>query len=209
MRQGVLALLRKQPAPAALASADRLLASKKVPQRLGGLELLRLMVEKKKAVPECRQRAETYRAAAKKLSEDEELHLEAILDIHRERPSLKNALGLMDPQARSKPVPPVVPKVQLCTAATMECLRSLDALVHKHREAPITLPGYGEENEELLGNVRWGFPDPHPTKPAKQDAKKRLPLYEVWKEWYESRPKKLRDADGLEMVRASVWCSLG
>src|SRR5262249_22823274 len=47
IRQGVLGLLRTQKTPGVLASADRLLASKKQPQRLAGLELLRQLVEKK------------------------------------------------------------------------------------------------------------------------------------------------------------------
>jgi hypothetical protein len=205
MRQGILTLLRKQPISQVLVSADRLLVSKKAPQRQAGLELLRVLVEKKKAVAECRQRAEAYRAAHPSPGEEEELHLEAILDIHRERPSLKNALGLMDPTALSKPIEPVPRKVILNSAAAMACLQALDQLVHKHRETPIKLAGWRGDEEEILGNVTWGFPDPDPTCPIDEDIQKRLPLFEIWKEWYENRPKKLKDADGLEMLRASVW----
>src|SRR5262249_52382352 len=149
---------------AALASADRLLSSKKVPQRLAGLELLRLLVEKKKAVPECRERAKAYQQQHAELSEGEDLHIEVILDLQREKPSLKKSPGVMDPQARTKPVEPVARKVVLCTAATMGCLKALDDLIHEHRETPIKVHHYGEEEEELLGNLNWGFPDTNPRK---------------------------------------------
>src|SRR5947209_13749507 len=111
----------------------------------------------------------------------------------------------MDPAARSKPPEPQARKVTLCSAAAVGCLQALDALVHEHRKTEVTVHYWHGEEQELLGNIDWGFPDPDPRRPAEADARKRLPLYEVWKEWYENRPKKLQDRDGLELLRASVW----
>jgi hypothetical protein len=205
MRQGVLSLLTKRKPAEALTSADRLLASKKATQRLGGLELLRLLVEKKKAVPESRQRAEAFKAKYPEPGEDEELHLEEILDVHRVRPSLNDALGLMDPALRTKPAEPKARKVKLCSAAAMACLQSLDKLIHENRQTPITIKGYEGEHEELLGDVGWGFPSPSHNLPPHEDASKHLPLFDLWNKWFESRPKSQEDSDGLELLRAAIW----
>lgn len=204
LRQGVLSLLRKQTTPHALASADRLLASKKQPQRAAGLELLRLLVEKKKAVAECRQRAEVYRQTYPTLTEDEDLQLEVILDVRREKPTLQNALGLMDPAARTPRMEPQARKVTLCTPAALACLKALDDLVQQHRETAIQVASYDGQEEVLLGNAQWQFPDTNPSKPIEQDWA-RLPLSEIWKGWYDSRASKLQDKDGFELLRALVW----
>jgi hypothetical protein len=210
LRQGVLRLLAKQKTPAALASADRLLAGKKAEQRLGGLELLSLLAQKKRGAAECRRRAEEYRAARPALEEDEQAHLEAILDEKREKPTLENALGLMDPARRTAPTPPAARKVALCTPAALGCLQALDALYQKHGKAPVRVTTYQGEEEALLGNLNpWMFPSPDPTRPAGQDAADRLPLCAVWQEWWANRPRAMRDADGLELVRALAWCQLG
>ncbi|MFO0926452.1 MAG: DUF5724 domain-containing protein [Gemmataceae bacterium] len=207
LRQGVLSLLRKQTTPHALASADRLLTSKKQPQRAAGLELLRLLVDKKKAVPECRARAEAYRQAHPTLTEDEDLQLEAILDVRRERPTLQNALGLMDPAARTPAIEPKARKVTLCTPAALACLKALDDLIHQHRETAIQVSSYDGQEEVLLGNAFWRFPEPESNKPIEPQLEK-LPLSEVWKGWYDSRTSKQLDKDGLELIRAMVWWNI-
>src|SRR5262249_12266423 len=74
-RHEALNLLKKQPLAAVLASGDRLLASKKGPQRLAGLELLRQLVESKKGVAACRERAEKYQTTRKAVDEHEQLQL--------------------------------------------------------------------------------------------------------------------------------------
>lgn len=203
MRQGVIGLLKKQKTPLALASADRLLASKKVPQRVGGLELLRELVAKKRATAECRTRAEEYRAKYPELSEDEALHIEAVLDIQREKPSLKNALGMMNPENRSKPIEPQAKKVTLLTPAAIACLASLNDLIAANAKTAVRFED--EEDDELLGNVSsWQWPNPDTGRPAEEE-RRRLPLAELWEEWYAKRPAKLKDKDGLELVRAYVW----
>ena len=106
-RRAVLTLLKKQKTPAVLSSADRLLHAKNPNQRLAGLELLRQMVESKRAVAECRQCAEQYRGQRPRLSEEEDLQTSVILDIERVVPKLDDALGLMGDLQRS---PATLPK---------------------------------------------------------------------------------------------------
>ncbi len=205
-RQAVLALLKKQKGPQALASVDRLLASSKAPQRLSGLELARLLVESKRSAAECRERAVAYQEQRKNVAEEEQVHLDAILDARRAVPTLDDALGLLNPAERSKPVAPVARKVVLLTPAAVACIKALEQLVEDNAETPVSLGGYRGEGEALLGNVSgYDLPDPDGTVPAEKDAE-RLPLRRLWEEWYANRPPKLRDKDGLELLRAAVWC---
>jgi hypothetical protein len=88
LRRGALTLLTRQADAESVTSADRLLASKSQPQRLAGLELLRLLVEKKRCTPEARTRAEAYLQAHPKLNEAEQQHLNAVLDVQAEVPKL-------------------------------------------------------------------------------------------------------------------------
>ena len=60
----------------------------------------------------------------------------------------------------------------------------------------------------MLANVsQWEFPEPNPSKPIKEDVA-RFPLRKVWEKWLANRPKTMRDKDGLELVRAYLWCHL-
>jgi hypothetical protein len=124
-------------------------------------------------------------------------------------PTLDDALGLLAGQERTPAVAPKARKVAFLTAATVACLQALDALVHEHRQTPVSVTtGEGAE-EQLFGDVSaWEFPSPREKVPAEQDAA-RLPLREVWEEALDDRPAKLRDRDGLELVRALAWRELG
>ena len=211
LRQSVLTVLLNQPDPKVVNSADRLLAGKQASQRLAGLELLQQMSQAERAAPECRQRALAYRETRSRLADEETQFLAAFLDSEREVPSLENAFGLMDPAQRTPAVPPRdlekdpppgAEPFTLRTEASLELVRSLDALAHKHREKEVRIRYYdGSENTELLGNVCWGFPEPAPGTPAEEDAS-RLPLREVWEQWWEARDDRLRDPDGFELLRA-------
>jgi predicted DNA-binding WGR domain protein len=198
LRRGVLALLMKQTVAQTLASAERLMAGQQA-QRTAGLEMLRLMVEKERSVEPCREQAEAYRQKQKKLTADENTLLDAILAEKQEAVTLDDALGLCDLEARTKPVRPKKHKVTFATKAAEECLKSLSDLVHAHRETEIKTTY--SDGTELLGNVKWGFPMPSQDTPIEKDIA-RLPLAEVWKKWYDERPKKLCDKDGLELIRA-------
>jgi hypothetical protein len=205
LRRGVLGLLGKQKLDAAMASVDRLLASKKAEQRLGALELMRQQVEAKRGVAGCRERAEKYRAERKNLSEMEQLQVEVILDIERIVPTLDDALGLMNPAERTPPVPPKRRSVAFMTPAAVACLKSLDQLIAANEDTPVKLPTWEGEREELLGNVGWRFPSPPADPKEFAEALLKLPLRELWEKWWQERPKAQRDADGMELIRAELW----
>lgn len=204
LRRGVLGLLVKQKVEAALASADRLLASRKAEPRLAGLELLRLLVDKKRGVPAARERAEKYRTEHTDLTEHEGLQVDAILDIHRVVPVLDDAFGLMKPDERTPVVPPQQRKAAFVTPAACALLKSLDELIEENGEERLTIKTWEGMSEELLGNLDYGFPVPDWTRPLEKD-KPRLPLLELWEKWWQERPKNTRDKDGLELLRAAVW----
>jgi hypothetical protein len=207
LRRGVVGLLLKQKNPEALQSAERLLASRKTGQRLAGLELLRHLVEAKRSRTACQQQAESYRQRLKAPSTEEEVQLQAIL--HPEAvPTLDNALGLMDPADRSKPIEPRALEVACLTPATLECLRSLHALVAQNQELAITISNDQGTREVLLGNVRsWGLPHPRLELPLEEDAR-RFPLRELAEQWLADRSKKMKDRDGLELLRAHCWVGI-
>jgi hypothetical protein len=218
LRRGVLTLLLNQKDQAALASADRLLAWGQPLQRHAGLELLRQLAETKRVPQECRSRAEAYRDGRLQLSEEEVKYLEAILDTGLAAATLDNALGLINPEDRSKPVPPRARKVTFMTPAALACLQSLDDLIHAHREEKVVIRDdldeddgeaaeAGEGEGQLLGEVMWGFPVPSDDVPLEKDVQ-RLPMREVWEAWWAGRPRGLKDRDGLELLRADMWQSL-
>jgi hypothetical protein len=209
VRRAVLTLLRKQKTPAALASAERLLASAKAPQRLGGLELLRQLVEAKRGVDEARGRAGAYRAQRRGLDEEEENALDAILNVQRTVPRLADAFGLMGTQTRSPVVAAKARKVTFLTPATVACLQALDDLIHQHRNTEVAIIGWDGPEEVLLGNLTgWQFPSVNPKASIQKDAPQ-LPLREVWVEWLDGRPAKQRDRDGLELARLFAWREMG
>ena len=70
---------------------------------------------------------------------------------------------------------------------------------------PYTLSNGASFND--TASVSASNPDPNPAKPIKEDAA-RFPLRKVWEKWLAERPKALRDKDGLELLRAFLWCHL-
>lgn len=209
LRRGVSTLLVNQADDDTLASADRLLGASKAEPRQAGLELLRQLAEAGRRAPDCRARAAAYQEKRPKLGDEEARQVAAVLDTARKVATLDDALGLLDPAERTRPIPPVARDRVWITPAALACLRSLSALVHEHREETVSLELYydGKPREELLGNVQWGLPGPEAKRPAEEDAA-RLPLREVWETWWRSRPAALRDADGLELVRAWALAAL-
>ena len=110
----------------------------------------------------------------------------------------------MDAAKRTPKIAPRNLRPLFITPAAAACLDSLDDLVHAHRETTIEYDSYQGSKSELLGNVTWGFPSPELKQPAAPQIPK-LPLAEIWQAWQAGRTKKLRDKDGLELVRALLW----
>jgi hypothetical protein len=216
LRRGVLTVLLAQQDEQALASAQRLSAAKSAEQRVAGLELLGQLAQKERAVTECRALAAAYRVAHPSPSESEEKLLEPFSDTAQTAAPAEDAtLGLFDRTQLTPAVrPPEVPGIVLESPAGSAILKSLDKLIRTHRETPVHLRYAVDEDDEddegaepdradtqLLGDIRWGFPDPQANVEREKDLS-RLPLREVWQAWEAARPDDLRDPDGLELFRA-------
>lgn len=202
LRIGVVGLLLNSEDGLALASADRLLAKGDRNQRLAGLELLRQMAEANRNRTICRHKAAEYRSSRKALTKEEEGQLSAIDDSDRAVLSLDNALGLMDPSGRSPVFTPKKKKVLTISKAAIECLKSLDELIHSHRTTIVTVEHRKTKEDKPLGELSsYEFPTFTSARRAEPQLNK-VPLFEVWKAWADKRTASLRDKDGLELLRS-------
>jgi hypothetical protein len=202
LRRGVVILLLSQPDAECLASSDRLLTSPHPNQRLAGLELSRQLLASARSSEQCRSRARSFREVRKKLTSEENEHVEFILKSAQQAPTLDDCLGLLE-GARTPVERPRQIDVQLITPAAVELIRSLDALIHERRETPLPFPGRGANEVQLLGNS-YGFHHPDLNVPAEKD-RQNLPLADLWEKWFETRSAGQRDSDGLELLRAWAW----
>lgn len=202
LRRGAISLLLKQADDSALASAQRLLAASKAPQRLAGLELLDQLQQTERM--DCRQWAEAYAEKRPKRTSSEQELLDRLLASEQDVPTLADGLGLFDPSNRTAPACPQPPKnpIALVSDSTPLILQSLDELLVQHRTTPVHVQGYHDRQpvEQLLGNV-YGFSRPS-FKCSREENIQRLPLASVWQTWWEDRPQTMRDDDGLEILRA-------
>lgn len=199
LRRGVLSLLAKQPDQHAFASAERLMASRDLLQRHAGLELLRLLSEEERDLQRCRALASSYHAEHHPLNETEDVHVRFILGEPAASPTLDDALGLLNPEERTRPQPPPKQPVALTSQAAHDLLQSLDTLIHQHRAETIPLNNQPGTREVLLGNAY--LPGIRPDLPDEENLS-RLPLCGLWEQWWADRPASLRDPDSLELVRA-------
>ena len=133
LRRAVLTLLLSQPDADALASADRLTATKSALPREAGLELLRELATANRSADAARGRARAY-ADGRTPTKVEQTHLDALLTPTAPTWTLDDALGLMVDANRTPPVPPIHRDARLFTPAAVACLSSLDKLIHEHRE---------------------------------------------------------------------------
>lgn len=207
VRRSVIGLLLTQDDSAALASAERLLDSGDVNQRLAGLEVLRLLAEANRQAKRCREQGETYRAARKKLTKEEETQLSALARAGEKTVSLDDALGLVDVSKLAKRTSPKPRKVDFITPAALACMKSLDDFIHEHRQEPVRSENDKGRNgdTELLGSKKWWFCSVDRTKATAEEAAKGLPLRQLWEQWFAERSKTLRDKDGLEILRAYIY----
>ena len=213
-RRGVQNLLLAQSDGDALQSAGRLLGASNAPQRAAGLEMLDQMLRAGRDADACRETARAFSATPVKKTETETRLLGSLLNPKREEATLQNGLGLFDPAQRTISPPPVSRPVRMITPAAVACLKSLDDLIETNREMPLDLKTYEGTEEQLLGNMQYGFPSP-PIPTAKTTAASevsdtegeeaespRPPLNDLWETWYADRLAGLRDGDGLEILRA-------
>jgi Family of unknown function (DUF5724)/Domain of unknown function (DUF4132) len=196
LRRGILGLFLKQADT--LSIAQRLLVAKAALQRQAGLELLREMVLQNREVAACQAAASHFQTQRSKLSQTETQLLDSILNNQTEA-SLLDALGLA-PQ-RTPATVPVACLVAPSTDAAIACLAALDELIEQHRQTPVKVPTWRGEEESLFGNLTWQMPSYDPQLSRDENLPHFL-LADVWENWWQERPTNLRDADGLELVRA-------
>ncbi len=202
LRRGILGLLLNQSDLESIASARRLLAGKDL-QRQAGLELLRELVQKKRSALECQAVAEVYRSSQKKLTATDTQLLDVILAAEQTEATLNDALGLVDRSLLSPVVKPEpVGDVTIQTPASINCLIAIDELIHERRQTPVMLTNWRNEQEEvLLGNISWQFPSVDYSLTQAENLA-RLPLADVWENWWQNRAESLKDVDGLELIRS-------
>lgn len=200
LRRGLLQLLLNQSDIDTKSSAQRLLNATLL-QRQAGLELLYQMVTQNRLVTESRTLDQDYQLQHQTQTDTEKQLLDTILADSQEVLTLDNALGLLDPSQRTAPkLTDVIQPRLFATPAAQACLESLDELIHTHRQTVIIVDSYQGKKEELLGNITWGFPNPDPNKPVEEDIK-RLPLREIWENWWQEKSPQLSDDDNLELIR--------
>jgi hypothetical protein len=206
LRQGILGLLLKQLNEDAIESARLLLAAKDKLQRQAGLELVAELVKGNRLVDECQSIAQTYQTTrGDKITTAETQLLERIFARESQPATLRDALGLVNLTDLYVPEPVTCTNpVELNTAAAKSTLLAIDELIHQHAQTPIQIKNYqGEIEEELLGNANWKFPwFQNDLSPAENLA--RLPLADIWENWYHSNRSK--DEDNLELIRAIAPC---
>lgn len=203
LRRGILSALLTQNDRQTLASAERLLATKKTLQRQAGLQLLQQLIKKSRSAKKCRLAAQGFRDSLKKLPAAEKSLLEELLSDDGDKLTLEDALGLLD-RAKLTPISPLQKKnVAITSKAAANVILSLDELIQTHREAEFESSQYGSSETVMLGYARYQFPRPDHKVTLAEDLA-RLPLAEVWKQWLADRDEGLRDDDSLELMRAKL-----
>ncbi|MGB7323664.1 MAG: DUF5724 domain-containing protein [Rubripirellula sp.] len=152
----------------------------------------------------CQERAAEYQANRKQITADEKVQLDAIATSDRQAYSLDNAFGLMDPKKRSPIVAPEKKKVLAISKAAVACLKDLDDLVHVHRKEIVEIKSWRDTQEMPLGEVESYFLPNLDLKKPFGPQRKKFPLLEVWEAWKSKRSAKLKDSDGLELLRAMM-----
>ncbi|WP_407541690.1 DUF5724 domain-containing protein (plasmid) [Deinococcus radiomollis] len=165
LRRGLIRLLANDAARAQ-ASADTLLATRNTEQRQAGLQLL---LEVKGTLPAdfVPKGGSEETLAARLLTPDTAL-------------TLANGLGLFDP-AKLAPLPVLQARAHDYPQEVRrgaKLLTSLDALIHAHREDPLTDEGWDGEDTVLLGTLR-------PYLMSRDNT----PFSELWLEWWQGRPQ--------------------
>lgn len=204
----VIDLLLSLPDEAAIASAIRLLHARNRDQRYMGLRLLQQLAESDRRRSECISVTRTWLAGRRRHQPREQLAIDAILASAKAPATLDTALGMMNPAGRSQGVPPVQRPLELGTPTVQRLLKSLDQLVHKHRQEPIACAEWGQGTEWVpLGEIGWRFPAPDFARPAASQLG-HLPLAAQWEAWYAAQCGQDAEANELDLLRAAIYLKL-
>lgn len=165
LRRGLIRLLARDTVRAQT-SAEALLSTRNTDQRQAGLQLL-LEVGGTLPTDFVPKGGSEETLATRLLTPDTAL-------------TLANGLGLFDP-VNLAPLPVVQERVHDYPQEVRrgaELLASLDALIHAHREDPLTGEGWDGEDTVLLGSLQ-----PYLL------LQERTPFADLWLEWWQKRPQ--------------------
>lgn len=207
-RRGAIDRLSRLPPEDILSLGEDLLDAKQPKKRMAALELLEPLANNKKLG---KRVAEMLRQRQDSLKEVPELDAatKRVLASSADEVTLDDCLGLVPPGSRSTPIVPKARGVYRDTKIAKACLKSLAELFLKHSETEIEVNrdyfDYWIGNEKVRISSRFPRPRVRSAKLNVNTPKatlEHLPLHEVWTEWAENRGGGLRDADGLELIRA-------
>jgi len=203
LRRAIIQLLLELPDGRLLESIHRLIGHKGENQHFAALEIMKVCKENQRLPDLVQTIAVDYKQRAQ-LSNAEMILLKEILAEAVEKYSLEDALGLLDPEKRTKPAPVksnLLRKIKLGSRAAVACLRSLDTLIEEHRNDVIEISHGNGKVVELLGNLHWGWAF-YPAGRSGAPDFESFPLINLAEAWWQSRSPDLRDSDGCELLRA-------
>jgi HEAT repeat protein len=200
LRRGVIGLILKQNDDGVFQSAERLM-SRSAPERQAGIEILSELKKAKRSESKVKQIAQSYESK----NDNETQLLETILETEQEAVTLENGLGLYDPSKRTPPIPPenkTGAGHKFISSKTITLIKELDAFIHGHRETPVTVISWNGSQEQLLGNIQYGFWNPVIWQQGKNALNTTdIPMRDVWEIWWHTRSGSLLE-DGFDAFRA-------
>jgi hypothetical protein len=214
IRTRALARLLTLGDDAVLEIARRCLSGTKQRQA-AGLEVLRALAEAGRALDAVRALARPIRDSMKKPGKDVQPALDAIFIDRPEAPfGVEDAFGLA-PNFTPRPLPTVRERrADPPSRAAAACILALNELVRTNATFEIASAGEGDIGFEggpacLLGAIdaSWRFV-PRPGTSLDND-RLRCPVAAILEPWLIDRGPHLRDADGLELLRAWLMMKSG
>ncbi len=162
-------------------SIERLVGSKNKQQRLGGIDLMRQMVENDRLAERLRELAGAI-AERPRLSDDEREALGPLLDDPAEMESTTAAdgFGLFDIDDLRSVSRPRSKRLKLKHRRHQTLLASADAWVERYVDAPFSVERWDGTSEVLYGNAGWALM-PRPGMSPEQ-----APLRDAWAEWFDA-----------------------
>ncbi len=222
LRENIIKLILVQPVKIIEQTTSNLLEAKKVDQRLGGLEILVELNEQKKMISFVEDQFLKY-STRQRISKNEEVFLEKFNKKTKEF-SFENGFGAISYDNLSPIITPdlkfdknnkvssILSKLSLKQEflfetfideeKTTKALNKLLALFEKHKnhEYEITTKEGVKEYGLLSNYIRLTQHKAYDIDDPKEKVKF-LPLYEVWKDWYDT--SKLND---FEILTAIYYC---
>lgn len=183
LRKKTLKFLAAQPLQSVLASVNRLTRHGKTELRQAGLELLETLSNNHPAAPEVKEGIRQLLDHFVPRNPNEAQRF-AGFQVPEAQPSLKDGLGLFDPDLFSPYTPPVWQERPYASSDLHNWLLKLDGLLLDHQDTLVSVTSWKWEGE-------LQFPLSHFFKfhsCSDLNHQKVFPLAEVWQDWWEGRP---------------------